>query len=252
MVKSEVVIYWSWGIEPFVLRRHLLEPSRRSPRAELVGTFFLCFAGIAAIVSDVGIVGVALAHGLALALAISAMGRFTGGHFNPAVTIAMLATGKMGWQKSLAYIAAQLLGGALAAFMVVFIFPTAAVTAASLGTPMVSSNIGAFQGVAMEAILTFFLVTCIFGTAVDSKGPNQLAGFGIGTVLIFDILAGGSMTGASMNPARTFGPALVGGYWDLHWVYWVGPVLGSVAAGLLYTRVIAVGQGGLDSQKGAA
>jgi glycerol uptake facilitator-like aquaporin len=132
-----------------------------------------------------------------------------------------------------------LVGGAAAGFLLKALFPASAVATAALGTPLVAAGVETWQAVVVEAILTFFLMTAIMGTAVDKKGPNQLAGFGIGIVLVFDILAGGSLTGASMNPARTFGPALAGGFWAGHWVYWVGPIVGAVAAALLYEKVLA-------------
>jgi glycerol uptake facilitator-like aquaporin len=149
---------------------------------------------------------------LALAIAISALGRISGGVFNPAVAVGLAVVRKLEWTKAGAYILAELVGGALAGYLLLVIYPATAVTTASLGTPLVSAGIGNGQAVLMEAVLTFLLMMAVMGTAVDSRGPKQLAGFGIGLVLVFDILAGGSLTGASMNPARTFGPALAGGY----------------------------------------
>lgn len=207
--------------------------------AEFLGTFALVFIGAGAILSNAGLVGIALAHGLVLAIMISAMGRISGGVFNPAVAIGLAVTGKLPWSKAVAYILAQLIGGAAAGYLLAAVFPASAISAASLGTPLVAAGVEAWQAVIVEAVLTFFLMLAIFGTAVDKKGPNQLAGFGIGTVLVFDILMGGPLTGASMNPARTFGPALAGGFWAGHWVYWVGPIIGAVVAALLYDKVIA-------------
>jgi MIP family channel proteins len=207
--------------------------------AEVVGTFALVFIGAAAIISDAGLIGVALAHGLVLAIAISALGRISGGVFNPAVAVGLALTGKISWSKAVAYTIAQLVGGTVAGFLLLAIFPESAVSAASLGTPLVAQGVSAWQAVLLEAVLTFLLMTAIMGTAVDAKGPRNLAGFGIGLVLVFDILAGGKWTGASMNPARTFGPAVAGGYWDLHWVYWVGPIVGAAAAALLYEHLLA-------------
>jgi len=174
--------------------------------AEVVGTFALIFIGAAAIISDVGIVGVALAHGLVLAIGISALGRISGGVFNPAVSVGLALTGKMPWSKAAAYIIAQLVGGAIGGYLLVAVFPQKAADAAMLGTPMVAAGVSALQAVLMEAILTFFLMMAIMGTAVDPKGPRNLAGYGIGIVLVFDILAGGSLTGASMNPAGPSDP----------------------------------------------
>ena len=213
--------------------------------AEIVGTFFLTFAGAGAICVDaytggkVGLVGIALAHGLALAVAISAFGRISGGHCNPAVTIGVLIAKKMKASDAVAWIISQLVGATLAAFALTLILPSSATSAAHLGTPEVAAGIGQGAAILMEAILTFFLVTAVFLTAVDPGAPTSLAGFGIGLTVAFDILCGGPVTGASMNPARSFGPALAGGYWTLHHVYWVGPILGAAVASFLYSAVFA-------------
>jgi MIP family channel proteins len=220
--------------------------------AEIVGTFFLVFIGAGAILANAGLVGVALAHGLALAIGISALGHISGGVFNPAVAIGLAVARKLEWGKAFAYIIAELIGGAISGYLLLAIYPQQAIQAASLGTPLVANGVSALQATLLEAVLTFLLMTAVMGTAVDSKGPRDLAGFGIGLVLVFDILAGGGLTGASMNPARTFGPALAGGYWAMHWVYWVGPVLGAVAASLLYAYVLSPAVGGKGEKKGAA
>lgn len=212
--------------------------------AEAIGTFFLCFAGIAAILcndasigSGAGLVGIALAHGLALSVAVNAFGGLSGAHFNPAVTIGMLATGRISGKLAGAYIVAQLVGSTFAAFLCLLLFPNAAVNAQNLGIPLpgpqFATNIGAI--LLMEFVLTFLLMTAIFGTAVDERGAGvKIGAFGIGLTVTFDILAGGKVTGASMNPARSFGPALIRGHFDLHWCYWAAPIAGAVAAALLY------------------
>lgn len=213
--------------------------------AEIIGTFFLTFAGAGAICVNaytnggVGLVGIALAHGLALSVAISAFGGISGGHCNPAVTIGVLLAKKMKAGDAAAWIVAQLVGSTLAAFALTLILPSSATSAAHLGTPEVAEGIGAGAAILMEAILTFFLLTAVFLTAVDERAPRSIAGFGIGLTVAFDILCGGPITGASMNPARTFGPALAGGYWALHHVYWIGPILGAVVASAIYTGVFA-------------
>ena len=212
--------------------------------AEAIGTFYLCFAGIAAILSTMppvssggGLVAIALAHGLALTIAVHTFGGISGAHVNPAVTIAMLVTGRIRLALAALYIVAQLLGATVAAALCKFIFPPEAVTAATLGLPLPAVWLvtpGAIV-VIVEFILTFLLVTAVFGTAVDDRGKTvKIGAFGIGLTVAFDILAGGPVTGASMNPARSFGPALVAGHWTWHWAYWVGPVLGGVVAALLY------------------
>jgi MIP family channel proteins len=219
--------------------------------AEAIGTFFLCFAGIAAILStqspinsDIGLVGIALAHGLALAIAVSIFAGISGGHHNPAVTIGFLSTGRIApWLAGL-YILAQLVGATVAAAACSAIFPAEAVDAARLGIPLPPpGSFGAWVTPSIllltEFILTFLLMTAIFGTAVDNRAvPMKLGGFAIGLTVTFDILAGGPITGASMNPARSFGPALVYGDFQLHWYYWVAPIAGAVVAALLFHHVL--------------
>jgi MIP family channel proteins len=207
--------------------------------AEAIGTFFLCFAGVAAICVTAlpnaptsGLIGIAMAHGLALAIAISALGKVSGGHFNPAVSVTMAVTRQMSWWDCLAYVISQLAGAAVAGFAVKATFPAAAYSAAGGGVPV--PNVPVVPAIVLEAIATFFLLIAIFGTAVDVKAPS-IGGFGIGLTVAFDILAIGPLTGASMNPARTFGPGLAAGIWTGHLVYWIGPILGGVIAGVVYS-----------------
>ena len=112
-----------------------------------------------------------------------------------------------------------------------------AIVATGLGTPAPGEGVSAVTALLTEGCLTFLLVFAIFGTAVDSRAP-KIGGFGIGLTIAADILMGGPISGASMNPARTFGPGLVGGVWNAHWVYWVGPIAGALVAGLLYHHLI--------------
>ncbi len=214
--------------------------------AEFLGTFFLCFAGIAAILSTTSIVGgggglvaIALAHGLALSVAVAAFGGISGAHFNPAVTSAMLATGRISLPSAALYVVSQLAGATLAAAICCSVFPVAAVAEANLGIPLPAPWVTPGVLIAVEFVLTFLLVTAIFGTAIDTRGAAvKIGGFGIGLTVTFDILAGGPVTGASMNPARSFGPALVHGMWDWHAFYWLAPIAGAVAAGLVYHHFI--------------
>jgi MIP family channel proteins len=228
----------------------------RSLLAEFIGTFFLCFAGIAAILCNQppinagsGLIGVALAHGLALSVAVNAFGGISGAHFNPAVTIGMLATGRINAPLAGCYIVSQLIAAAVSALACVVIFPVESVEAAKLGIPLPPAQF-ADQIVVLlvtEFILTFLLMTAIYGTAIDDRGQAvKIGGFGIGLAVTFDILAGGPISGASMNPARSFGPAIVysilvpsaeGGF-HLHWLYWVAPILGAVAAALVYHHLL--------------
>ena len=217
-----------------------------APLAEVLGTFFLCFAGIAAILSGTSVVGgggglvaVALAHGLALSVAVNAFAGVSGAHFNPAVTAAMLATGRITPSWAGTFVAAQLVGATLAAVICCSIFPEAAVNEANLGIPLPAPWVTPGVLVTVEFVLTFLLVIAIFGTCVDPRGPAlKIGGFGVGLTVAFDILAAGAVTGASMNPARSFGPALVHQLWDWHVFYWVAPMAGGVVAGLLYHHVI--------------
>jgi MIP family channel proteins len=214
--------------------------------AEAIGTFFLCFAGIGAIVatsepinSGAGLVGIALAHGLALSIAVSIFAGVSGAHFNPAVTVGFLTTGRIAVPLAGMYIASQLVGATAAAAACRMIYPAAAVDSSELGIPLPGSWVSIQVLLLTEFILTFLLMTAIYGTAVDERAaPMKLGGFGVGLTVAFDILAAGKVTGASMNPARSFGPAFVHNYFDWHWCYWVAPIAGTVAAALVYEHVI--------------
>ena len=204
--------------------------------AEFIGTFALIFIGVSSICVNAGLVGVALAHGLTIAVMVSAMGHVSGGHYNPAVTLGALVGGKIKAGDAIAYIIVQLCGGIGGALIVKAIFPATTTEAVMLGTPMLGQGVGMMAGIKMEAILTFFLVLVVYGTAIDPRAP-KVGGLFIGLTIMLDILAGGPVTGASMNPARSFGPAIVGGYWDNHIVYWIGPLVGGAVAGLFYKNV---------------
>lgn len=206
--------------------------------AELVGTFALTLIGGAAIINgQAGLVGIALAHGLTLAVMISAVGHISGGHLNPAVTVGFFVTRRLSAAETAAYVLAQLIGAIIAAVLLVALFPGA--REAHAGGQSLAAGIGFGTGVAIEIILTFFLVFTVFATAVDPKGAfKSISGFGIGMALAFSILGAGPLTGASLNPARSFGPALVSGFWSDHLVYWLGPLIGGIAAALLYERTL--------------
>lgn len=218
-------------------------PLWKAALAELIGTFTLIFIGAGAILSDVltggkvGLTGIALAHGVAIATMVSAAGHLSGGHFNPAVTGAFVASGRMAVGTGLAYVAAQLVGALLGAFFLMAAFPEAVRKTAMLGVPLLAQGVSSGTGIVVEAILTFFLVFVIFGTAVDARGPKAAGGLFIGLVIAMDILAGGALTGAAMNPARAFGPAFFAGVWTNQAVYWIGPLLGGVVAGWLYHSI---------------
>ena len=214
--------------------------------AEFLGTFYLCFAGIGAILSNTpavggmsGLLGIALAHGLALSIAVNVFGGESGAHFNPAVTAGFLVTGRIAPGLAGAYVIAQLLGATTAAGFCRAIFPLEAVTTANLGIPLPAAWASTGTVLLAEFIMTYLLVTSVFGTAVDERGRAvKIGGFGIGLTVAFDILCGGAVTGASMNPARSFGPALEMMYWQFHWMYWVAPIAGGCAAALVYEHVL--------------
>lgn len=212
--------------------------------AELVGTFYLVFVGAGAIILDahtgggVTLLGIAVAHGLALSIAASITIPISGGHLNPAVTIAMLATKRIAAGKAGGYIVAQLVGATVAGVLLKGFYPAQAVAKSNLGTPALGPGVTFAQGVVIETILTFLLLFTIFGVAVDPRAPQHITGFCIGLTVAFDILAGGPLSGASMNPARTFGPALAAGFWANHLVYWIGPILGGLLGAFLYQGLV--------------
>jgi MIP family channel proteins len=210
--------------------------------AEFVGTFALVFIGGGAIIltkmpnSDVGLVEVALAHGLILGVMVTALMRISG-HFNPAVTIAALTVTRIGPFMAVVYVLAQLLGAMLAAYALKAGTPEMWFEAARGGGQVVALEITTGQALMLEAIATFFLIFVIFGSAVDPKAP-RVGGLAIGLTIAADILAIGPLTGASMNPARSFGPAVVTNIWEGHLIYWIGPIVGAVIAAQLYERVL--------------
>jgi len=199
--------------------------------AEFVGTFALIFIGAGAGAIGVGgLVGVALAHGLVLMVMAAAYGDISGAHINPAVTIGLWAGRQIKNAAAVGYIVVQLLGGIAGALVLRFVLGGGA---GGLGATVLGSGVSPVEGLVVEAVLTFFLVNTIYQTAVRGKAGN-LAPVAIGMTLAFGILMGGPLTGASLNPARTIGPAVVtGNYADL-WVYLAGPALGGLGAAALY------------------
>jgi aquaporin Z len=203
----------------------------RRGAAEFIGAFTLIFVGVAAIAVGADLVGVAFAHGLAIALMVSAFGHISGGHFNPAITFGFLVTKRITLKLAGVYWIAQFAGAILAALLDRWLIPGDAL---AKGVPAVHA-IGSGEAVVLEAIMTFFLVAVVFATAVDPRGAfKSIAGLGIGLTITMDIFAGGPLTGAAMNPARALGPQLVGNHWADGWVWYVGPVVGAVAAAVAY------------------
>jgi MIP family channel proteins len=215
-----------------------MKDSLRHFVAEFVGTFALVFVGGAAIMAAQatgmasGLISVALAHGIILAVLVSATMRISG-HFNPAVTIGFLAARRIEPIMAGVYIAAQLIGAIVAAYALKGLLPAQLTEATRLGGQSVASEISMMQAIGLEAICTFMLVFVIFGTAVDPKAP-KIAGLAIGSTIAAGIMAIGPFTGGSFNPARSFGPAVASGIFEAQAVYWIGPIVGAVLAALIY------------------
>jgi MIP family channel proteins len=215
------------------------DPLRRGV-AEFIGTFTLIFIGAGSIVTanaihDPSLIGVAIAHGVAIAVMVSAVGHISGAHFNPAVTVAFLITRRIKLGLALVYWLAQAGGAALAALLLRDLLPRAASDAVKLGVPALGHGVDASAGFALEAIFTFFLAWVVFATAVDPRGTfKSIAGLAIGLTITIDILFGGPLTGAAMNPARAFGPELVGNHWSHAWVWYAGPIVGASVAAAMY------------------
>ena len=211
------------------------DPLRRGV-AELIGTFTLIFVGMGSIVfASSGILGVALAHGLAIAIMASAVGHISGGHFNPAVTFGFLVTRRIAPSLAAVYWASQLAGAVLGALALRATFPGEANL--DSGVPVLN-GIGGGSGLVLEAIMTFLLVWVIFATAVDPGGAfKSISGLAIGLTITIGVLAAGPLTGAALNPARALGPELVQNVWDDFWVYIIGPGIGAAVAALLYDRL---------------
>lgn len=207
--------------------------------AEALGTFALVFIGAGSVMSryfpnaDYGVLGIAIAHGLVLGVMVTAVMGISGGHLNPAVTLGLLTTRRITPATAAGYIVAQLLGAVLAAAALKPLYPNGVLRAGALGTPSLSASVSLPEGIALEMVMTFFLVSAVYGTCVNPDSP-RIGGFGIGLTLLFCVLMGGPLTGAALNPARAFGPALMSGQWVAHVVWWVGPILGGVLAAVVW------------------
>jgi aquaporin TIP len=208
----------------------------RRSAAEFVGAFALTFVGAGAIMAPgATLLSVAVAHGLILAVMVTALGHISGAHFNPAVTFGFLITRKMAPLLAGAYWVSQFVGAVFAALLLKWIFPGDVVDAAKLGAPVLNDRIGVGAGLTLELVMTFFLVWVVFATAADPRGAfTSIAGFAIGLTIGADILIGGPLTGAAMNPARAFGPQLVQNAWSDGWIWYLGPLLGGGVAAAAY------------------
>ena len=217
--------------------------------AEAIATYALVFFGPLSIILSVvafgdglsieSIIMISLGHGAVVGLMVYAFGHISGAHINPAVTIPMMITKKISVQDGIGYIIFQLIGAVVAAFSLKAILPEigAKVNFGTQGGPSELLNSSIASGIAVEIILTFFLVTVIFLTAVHKKAAAGIHGISIGGIVFLLHLVGVPLTGASMNPARTFGPAVVSGFWELHWLYWVAPIIGGIIAGVIMNYV---------------
>jgi aquaporin Z len=216
-------------------------PMSQKLLAEFVGTFAIVFIGAGAIIATRGsdLVAIGLAYGLAIGIMVSATGHVSGAHFNPAVTIGAWVTQKIDSKGALYYIGAQLAGGAAGAALLRASLPEILWKSVNLGVPTVSGGASTGQAVLIEAVLTFFLVWVIFATAIDPEGAfGKIAGLAIGLTITVDIFMGGPFTGGAMNPARWFGPAIVGGFWSNWWIWLIGPIAGGIIAASLYDTMI--------------
>src|SRR5271167_1205724 len=220
--------------------KSMFEDALRRAVAEFVGTFTLIFIGCGSIVAantihDTSLIGVAIAHGLAIGVMVSAVGHISGAHFNPAITFGFLITRRIKPALGLLYWVVQFAAASLAALLLRDLLPPATTKAVHLGVPALGGGVDAASGFGLEAVLTFFLAWVVFASAVDPRGTfKSIAGLAIGLTISMDILFGGPFTGAAMNPARAFGPQLVGDNWANGWVWYVGPIAGAIVAAVAY------------------
>lgn len=218
--------------------------------AELVGTFVFVLVGDGGVVTsshfapNEALLIAALANGVGLAIAVSATMNVSGGHLNPAVTIAMLATRRIRGLEAVCYIVAQVVGAVIAGLILVGLVPSTVGSPINYGAPSLGSGVSILQGILFEAVMTFVLLFAVFGTAVDPRAP-KIGGFGIGLAVFLDVFVGGPYTGAMMNPARAIGPEVAARYFSAWYVYWIGPIVGGVIAALIYQYAI------MGSQKAA-
>ena len=211
--------------------------------AEALGTFALIFIGCGAVIvsslpgAGFGLLGIALAHALVLGVMVTATMNISGAHINPAVTVGMMLIRRISPRDAVAYVVAQLAGAVLGAYTLKLVIPGGILALGTMGTPALANAMSFPTAIGLEAVLTFFLMSAVMGTAVAEEAP-KVGGFGIGLTLVFDILVGGPLTGAAMNPARAFAPALMSGTWYAQLVWWIGPIIGAVVAAVLWEKVI--------------
>jgi MIP family channel proteins len=206
--------------------------------AEAVGTFLFFFIAAGAALAATGdpaavLLTIAFAHGLVLAVLVSSFGAVSGGHFNPAVTLGLWVAGKVDVVRGGAYFVAQMIAAAAAGYALVYVF-----TDVTPAVPALGAGVDVTEGIILEAVMTMVLLFAVFGTAVDARGP-KIGGLAIGLAVAADILIGGTLTGAAMNPARWFGPALAAGDFSNWYVWWIGPFAGAIIVALLYRFLLS-------------
>jgi aquaporin Z len=219
----------------------------RRATAEIFGTFAFVLFGCGAVVMDsfptarYGLMGIALIHAVALSVAVSATMGISGGHLNPAVTVGLFAARRITLRDAGVYVVSQLAGALFAVALLKWMMPASVGDLAMWGTPALNPAVTLVRGIGTEAVLTFVLMSAVMGTVVARNAPS-IGGFGVGLTLLFAILVGGPLTGAALNPARAFAPALLSGTMTAQAVYWIGPMLGAVLAALLWDRVLLAGE----------
>lgn len=233
------------GVRPDVLSEK--PPLSKKLAAEAVGTFVFVLVGagsalgvksLASPGSGSSLLVAAFANGIGLAVAVSATLGISGGALNPAVSLGLWVGGKLSTKDLVAYATAELVGATAAGLALVASFPATLGDPVKWGAPTLSGLLTTWQGISVEALLTFVLIIAVYGTAVDPRAP-KIGGLGIGLAVLADVLAGGSLTGAAMNPARAFGPMIAGGFYPSYWyIYLVGPAIGALAAGAIYHYLI--------------
>ena len=220
--------------------------------AEFVGTFALVFIAAGSVCADfylrqaggqgLGLLGISIAFGIVVIAVIYATSYVSGSHVNPAVTVSFWITKRMEPNTAIMYIISQIAGASLAGLALKTLFPDAAKTV-YLGTCMLAPGVSIARGVLMEFIISFLLIFTIYGTLVDKRASAGFAGIAVGLVVLFGAMIGGTISGGAMNPARVFGPAVASGQFTHHFVWWLGPILGGIAAGFVYDKLFAEKRG---------
>ena len=215
--------------------------------AEFFATGLFVFIGAGAVAAsgiassgglDTGrLVVIALAHGLAICLLAYSVGHISGGHLNPAITIAAIINGKISWVRGNLYIVGQIAGGIVAALILMSVIPD--VNEGNLGAHGLGEGVSVGMGFGIEVIFTFLLSFVVFATAMDKRGPGVMAPVAIGITVAVVHLVAVPLTGAGINPARSLGPAIASGFWTDHWIYWVAPILGGLVGGTLYQLIFS-------------